>query len=81
MLRDDIERYTELTGEDGSKVPIMKIGSFLDGYKKGAINVLDELKNEIDHMPSELTSDLRRMVRLYSVFDIIDRKRQREVKE
>ena len=35
MLREDIEQYTKLTGEDGSRVPIIKLGAYLDGYNKG----------------------------------------------
>jgi hypothetical protein len=33
-------RYTELTGEDGVKVPISRLGGFLDGYEKGINNFL-----------------------------------------
>ena len=35
MLRDEMELYTKLTGEDATHVPIMKIGAYLDGYEKG----------------------------------------------
>lgn len=35
MLRDEVEQYTNLTGEDGWHVPIMKVGAFLDGYNRG----------------------------------------------
>lgn len=35
MLREEIAQYTELTGEDGWHVPIIKVGAYLDGYNKG----------------------------------------------
>jgi len=35
MLRDDIARYTELSGNDGEHTPIGIIGAFLDGYETG----------------------------------------------
>ncbi len=35
MLRDEVAKYTELTGEDGAYVPIIKLEAYLDGYKKG----------------------------------------------
>lgn len=35
MLRDDIARYTELSGNDGEHTPIGIIGAYLDGYEKG----------------------------------------------
>lgn len=46
MLREDVEQYTNLTGEDGWHVPIMKVGAYLDGYNKG-FEVLDKLRAEI----------------------------------
>ena len=35
MLRDDIEKYTELSGSDGWHTPIGIIDAYLDGYEKG----------------------------------------------
>ena len=35
MLRDEVELYTKLSGNDGEHTPIGRIGSFLDGYDKG----------------------------------------------
>lgn len=35
MLRDEIARYTELSGNDGLHTPIGIIGAYLDGYEKG----------------------------------------------
>ena len=46
MLREDVEQYTKLTGEDGWHVPIIKVGAYLDGYNKG-LEVLDKIKTEI----------------------------------
>ena len=43
MLRDEMELYTKLTGEDGTKVPIMKLGDYLDGYEKGRTDVIATL--------------------------------------
>lgn len=47
MLRDEVEQYTKLTDEDGWKVPIMKVGAYLDGYNKG-LEVLDKIRAEIE---------------------------------
>ena len=46
MLRDEMELYTKLTGEDAAHVPIIKIGAYLDGYEKGT-EVLDKIRAEI----------------------------------
>lgn len=35
MLRDEIARYTELSGNDGLHTPIGILGAYLDGYDKG----------------------------------------------
>ena len=35
MLRDEVARYTELSGNDGLHTPIGIIGAYLDGYEKG----------------------------------------------
>lgn len=44
--------------------------------------ILDKIRAEIEHMPSELTEDGRRMVRRVSVFQIIDKyKAESEDKE
>ena len=34
-LREEVELYSKLTGEDGFNEPIVRIGAFLDGYEKG----------------------------------------------
>lgn len=43
-LNYEMARYTELTGEDGTKVPISRLGGYLDGYDKGVENTLNMLK-------------------------------------
>ena len=43
-LNYEMARYTELTGEDGTKVPIGRLGGYLDGYEKGVENTLNMLK-------------------------------------
>lgn len=45
MLRDDVELYSKLTGEDGWHVPIIKIGAYLDGYYKG-LEAADDINTE-----------------------------------
>lgn len=57
MLRDDIYKYTELTGEDGYHAPIMKIGAYLDGYEKG-LSILDEIRAEISENADRLKDSL-----------------------
>lgn len=47
MLREEMEKYTKLTGEDGAHVPIMKLGAYLDGYEKG-IEMLNKARAEIE---------------------------------
>ena len=41
-LNYEMARYTELTGEDASKVSISRLGGFLDGYEQGRENAIDE---------------------------------------
>lgn len=43
-LNYEMIRYTELTGEDGTKVPISRLGGYLDGYEKGIANALDDFQ-------------------------------------
>ena len=49
MLWEEMEKYTKLTGEDATHVPIMKIGAYLDGYEKG-LEVIDKIRAEIDEL-------------------------------
>ena len=34
-LREEVELYSKLTGKDGTREPIVRIGAYLDGYEKG----------------------------------------------
>ena len=49
MLREDVEQYSKLTGENGWNIPIMKIGAYLDGYGK-CLEVLDKIRAEIQNL-------------------------------
>ena len=49
MLWEEMAKYTELTGEDATHVPLIKLGAYLDGYEKG-IEVLDKVRVEIEHV-------------------------------
>ena len=69
MLRDEVEQYTKLTGEDGWKVPIMKVGAYLDGYNKG-LEVIDKIRAEID---SYCSDNRDRNDGLYIAMQIIDK--------
>ena len=35
MLREEVAKYSELSGNDGQHTPIGVIGAYLDGYDKG----------------------------------------------
>ena len=50
MLRDDVEQYTKLTGEDGWHTPIIKVSAYLDGYNKG-LEVLGKIRAKIEALP------------------------------
>lgn len=43
----EMARYTELTGEDGTKVSISRLGGYLDGYDKGREDAIDEFKERL----------------------------------
>ena len=49
MLNEEVEKYTELTGEDGWKTPIIKIRSYLDGYDKGQTDMFEILQRCCKH--------------------------------
>ena len=66
MLRDEMDLYTKLSGEDATHVPIMKIGAYLDGYEKG-LSVLEDIKAEICEMRSKQNCSCSDCI------DIIDR--------
>lgn len=44
-LNYEMARYTELTGQDGTKVSISRLGGYLDGYEKGRAEAIDEVVN------------------------------------
>jgi hypothetical protein len=52
MLRDEIEKYTKLSGNDGWHTPIGIIGAYLDGYEKG----LNDMAKDILHKAIDNTS-------------------------
>lgn len=33
MLHEEVEKFSRLSGKDGHKTPISRIGGFLDGYE------------------------------------------------
>lgn len=47
--------------------------NYIRGYKDGKSDVLNEIRAEIDQLPSELTADGRRMIRRARVYDILDK--------
>lgn len=47
MLRDEIAKYTELSGNDGEHTPIGIIGAYLDGFEKG----LESRENKGEWIP------------------------------
>ena len=74
MLREDVDKYTRLTGEDWLYVPIGKIGAYLDGYNKG-LEVLDKIRAEIEelHLIGYATVDGKREIAMRAVMQIIDK--------
>lgn len=75
MLRDEVEQYTKLTGEDGWKVPIMKVGAYLDGYNKG-LDVLDKIRAEIEQNAYPIVHGVNnheKGMTLYGVLQVIDK--------
>ena len=84
MLRDEVEQYTKLTGEDGWKVPVMKVGAYLDGYNKG-LEVFDKIRAEIEHLPTDYIETIRphsiverEVVELGAVMRIINKYNERK---
>ena len=85
MLREEVEQYTELTGEDGWHVPIMKVGAYLDGYNKG-LEILDKIRAEIEEARKcyEVSMDYidaAKEQELSWVLEIIDKYKGSEDKE
>jgi len=50
----EMARYTELTGEDGTKVNISRLGGYLDGYDKGRADAIDEIIEKIVNTPTSI---------------------------
>lgn len=54
MLRDEMLRYEQITGESAEHIPIMKLGAFLDGYDMAIkavepkTDILDKIRAEIE---------------------------------
>ena len=72
-----IKAYCEAIGVDRYKQPIN--AKFMNEMEEWYLNLaeqysaLDKIRAEIEQMPSELTTDGRRMIRRGSVFRIIDK--------
>ena len=77
MLWEEMAKYTELTGEDATHVPLIKLGAYLDGYEKG-IEVLDEIRSEIKQAYCDITNDYDRgrNYGLHMAVQIIDKYRK-----
>ena len=57
-----------------NSIPYETVTEFADRCREcGREKVLDKIRAEIEQMPSELTTDGRRMIRRGSVFRIIDK--------
>lgn len=74
MLWEEMEKYTKLTGEDATHVPIMKLGAYLDGYDKGT-EVLDKIRAEIEkiHLIGYATVNGKREIASRAVVQILDK--------
>lgn len=74
MLWEEMKKYTELTGEDATHVPIMKLGAYLDGYDKG-LEVVDKMRAEIKDLtyywceinPKTVIDDVLQIIDKYRV--------------
>lgn len=55
MLREEMAKYSELSGNDGEHTPICVIGAYLDGYDKGRKTMLHDVKTEIDKAYEDIT--------------------------
>jgi hypothetical protein len=74
MLWEEMEKYTKLTGEDATHVPIMKLGAYLDGYDRGT-EVLDKIRAEIEqiHLIGYATVNGKREIASSAVMQILDK--------
>lgn len=60
-LNYEMARYTELTGHDGTKVPISRLGGYLDGYEKGRADEREHIVSilfGIDSQVAELVKEI-----------------------
>ena len=48
MLRDEVERFTRLSGEDRMSTRIIRIGSYLDGYDRGVEDLINRINEWLD---------------------------------
>lgn len=57
MLHEEVEKYVKLSGdkEAWQNTPIIRIGSYLDGYDRG-LEVLDKISTEIKALSPEPTA-------------------------
>lgn len=53
MLNEEAVRYAKLTGDNSSKVPISRIGGYLDGYDKGRNDAIDDFIEAMEKRQTE----------------------------
>ena len=75
-LKEEVARYEHLTGKSAEHIPIIKIGSFLDGVDKG-IEELEKIKVEIQFitekcLPNNLAEEFE-VKGLKTSIEIIDK--------
>lgn len=46
----EMARYTELTGQDGTKVSVSRLGGYLDGYDKGREDAEEDAENRMNRI-------------------------------
>lgn len=56
-LNYEMAKYTELTGEDGTKVSISRLGGYLDGYEKGRADERERTVKELETLRDEVWQD------------------------
>lgn len=71
MLHEEVALYEKLTGEDGWHTPIMKVGSYLDGYEKG-LSILEDIKAKIPNMTHWQSPDGQDLVMVADMVELID---------
>lgn len=58
-LNYEMARYTELTGQDGTKVPISRLGGYLDGYEKGREDEREKVIDEVEKILNGICYDTK----------------------